>query len=669
MKKFFRKGSSHNPISTVVQGGSQRSSTAGLSEKDVVEREFCGRSVTVDSLTVTIDRLIAEGGYSYVFECHDVRTRTPYALKRLVLPTDDQSEMDAEVAVLSRLGTRAAGSSGVIEYFGSARIPLKGHANQIECYLLMQYCPRGIIGCMSEGTLQISFVLQCMASMCVALGAMHNLDAPYIHRDIKVENILLDQENRFRLCDFGSATCRVALAGGTGAIAARTQFYATSRTDIEADISKHTTPQYRSPEMVDLYSGQPISEKCDVWALGCVLYKLLYGDTPFGDSTLSIISGHFSFPPQTSATTTTPSQKEKLDQIVAFMLNSNPKTRPDIYAVSNRIHTLLGKANPIRNTRLQKLVEMFPAIDKNRLNLQLMLSRTLESTVSALRGPSPQPSPNSLGLDSGAQRTQSERVHSLSPQATQRGQPPTHARTQSHAPTNTPRVHIQPNTSSDVQRFTGASPGQVGGGPQPQPQFQPMSGASLGGNLYAAGNNSSNSNSSNGSSRTGSQFSHEDSARMGHQRTRSTPMARAYAMGQMGAALPQRPYSPQNASPGGFPPSPGPLSSVPQHMSLGPNMTVNTQPNAGLVSPISPLAGAGPISPMTGATPTTPNGARERPRAKHRVSNTVDFRVTQSADFNTPPTNDPFAPPDLANSPSNLSTRPAQSAAYDPFAI
>jgi AP2-associated kinase len=50
--------------------------------------------------------------------------------------------------------------------------------------------------------------------------------------------------------------------------------------------------------MVDLYSKKPITTKSDIWALGCILYKLCYYTMPFGDSLLAIQEGRFTIPDQ-----------------------------------------------------------------------------------------------------------------------------------------------------------------------------------------------------------------------------------------------------------------------------------------------------------------------------------------------------------------------------------
>lgn len=68
-----------------------------------------------------------------------------------------------------------------------------------------------------------------------------------------MENILVSVNGNYVLCDFGSATGRVLNPGTQGASV------------IEEEIKRYTTLSYRSPEMVDMYCGKPITTKADIW--------------------------------------------------------------------------------------------------------------------------------------------------------------------------------------------------------------------------------------------------------------------------------------------------------------------------------------------------------------------------------------------------------------------
>ena len=80
---------------------------------------------------------------------------------------------------------------------------------------------------------------------------MHNLRPALLHRDLKVENILQATENTFKLCDFGSAAVTASRGPSTTA----------EIRALEADLNRHTTLQYRAPEMVDVYLRRPVDEK------------------------------------------------------------------------------------------------------------------------------------------------------------------------------------------------------------------------------------------------------------------------------------------------------------------------------------------------------------------------------------------------------------------------
>jgi AP2-associated kinase len=130
-------------------------------------------------------------------------------------------------------------------------------------------------------------ILQIFVDVCEGVAFMHNSRPPLLHRDLKVENILHSSPTSYKLCDFGSATTVTRPPTSMQDIRA-----------LEADLNRHTTLQYRAPEMVDVYSKRPVDEKSDVWALGVLLYKLCYYTTPFEEhGPLAILNVQYRIPP------------------------------------------------------------------------------------------------------------------------------------------------------------------------------------------------------------------------------------------------------------------------------------------------------------------------------------------------------------------------------------
>src|SRR5260221_14720608 len=84
-------------------------------------------------------------------------------------------------------------------------------------------------------------ILQIFVDVCEGVAYMHNSRPALLHRDLKVENILQSSPTSFKLCDFGSATTISSSPSNMQEIRA-----------LEADLNKHTTLQYRAPEMVDV---------------------------------------------------------------------------------------------------------------------------------------------------------------------------------------------------------------------------------------------------------------------------------------------------------------------------------------------------------------------------------------------------------------------------------
>lgn len=123
---------------------------------------------------------------------------------------------------------------------------------------------------------------------------------------------------------------------------------------VEEEIKKYTTLSYRAPEMIDLYSSlnQSITTKSDIWALGCLLYKLCFFTLPFGESTLAIQNGTFTIPDNSRYSTS-------MHQLIRYMLEPDPEKRPNIFQVGEIAFTMTNRPNPIQNLYKQPV----PSID------------------------------------------------------------------------------------------------------------------------------------------------------------------------------------------------------------------------------------------------------------------------------------------------------------------
>ena len=212
------------------------------------------RFSSIDEFTIL--EQIGKGGYSKVYLVEHKKTKRIYALKaadRMKKGKDRSERTLTEIRVLKKLKhtniIRLKGSFTdadtvylVLEYingkdcskFFKTELPSKDDVK----YIIRQLV-EAVIYCHSKGI---------------------------VHRDIKLENILIDEKYRIKLTDFGLCAIK--------------------ENEYEMLDSTLGTVRYTAPEMIH---GEGYNESVDIWAIGVVLFMLLTGSYPYDASSRSDI--------------------------------------------------------------------------------------------------------------------------------------------------------------------------------------------------------------------------------------------------------------------------------------------------------------------------------------------------------------------------------------------
>ncbi|XP_066062490.1 AP2-associated protein kinase 1 isoform X10 [Chamaea fasciata] len=334
MKKFFdsRREQGGSGPGSGTSGGGGGSSGPGSG--------YIGRVFSIGRHQVTVDEVLAEGGFAIVFL---VRTSNGVkcALKRMYVNNEyDLQVCKREIQIMRDL----SGHKNIVGYIDSS-INSVSSGDVWEVLILMDFCRGGQVVNLMNQRLQTGFteseVLQIFCDTCEAVARLHQCKTPIIHRDLKVENILLHDRGHYVLCDFGSATNKFQNPQTEGVNA------------VEEEIKKYTTLSYRAPEMVNLYSGKLITTKADIWALGCLLYKLCYFTLPFGESQVAICDGNFTIPDNSR-------HSQDMHCLIRYMLEPDPDKRPDIYQVSYFAFKLAKKDCPVQNVQNSPIPAKLP---------------------------------------------------------------------------------------------------------------------------------------------------------------------------------------------------------------------------------------------------------------------------------------------------------------------
>uniref|UniRef100_UPI0037E99552 cyclin-G-associated kinase isoform X2 n=1 Tax=Semicossyphus pulcher TaxID=241346 RepID=UPI0037E99552 len=317
--------------------------SVGAASRD--QNDFVGQVVELGDMKLRIKRVIAEGGFAFVYEAQDMSSGKDYALKRLLSNEEEKNkEIIQEVCFMKKL----SGHPNMVQFCSAASISKEeSDTGQAEFLILTELCKGQLVDFIKRveqrAPLSCDTVLKILYQTCRAVQHMHKQKPPIIHRDLKIENLLISNQGTIKLCDFGSAT--------TVSHYPDYSWSAQKRSMVEDEITRNTTPAYRTPEMIDLYSNFPINEKQDIWALGCILYLLCFKQHPFEEGAkLQIVNGKYSIPQNDVKYTV-------YHDLIRSMLKVNPEERLSITELVNQLQEIAAARNVNPKSPITELLE------------------------------------------------------------------------------------------------------------------------------------------------------------------------------------------------------------------------------------------------------------------------------------------------------------------------
>ncbi|WP_405873662.1 MULTISPECIES: Stk1 family PASTA domain-containing Ser/Thr kinase [unclassified Streptomyces] len=254
-----------------------------------------------------VEARIAVGGMATVYRALDTRLDRVLALK-VMHPSLAADGTFVERFIREAKSVARLAHPNVVQVFDQG-------TDGSYVYLAMEY----VAGCTlrdvlrERGALQPRAALDILEPVLAALGAAHR--AGFVHRDMKPENVLIGDDGRVKVADFGLVRSVDTVTNTTGTVLG--------------------TVSYLAPEQIEHGTADP---RVDVYACGVVLYEMLTGSRPHeGDSPATVLYKHIheDVPPPSAAV---PGLAYELDELVAVATARNPGRRPQD-AVALLAHT------------------------------------------------------------------------------------------------------------------------------------------------------------------------------------------------------------------------------------------------------------------------------------------------------------------------------------------
>lgn len=296
------------------------------------ERDQRGRAVT----RYRIGALAGKGGFATVYKVTDLETNECFALKvcsrQKLIETKTLTKLQTEIAVHRRMK-----HPNICKF-------MRTFQDEWNIYLVLELCDGTTLMDLSKHPNRKSgfSIPETQFIMIQLLSSAHYMhENNVIHRDLKLGNVMLDDNMNLKVGDFGLAAQLV----------------------YEGERKKTVcgTPNYIAPEiLLNGNNGVGHSFEVDVWSIGVILYTLLVGEPPFQTQDVKatynrIKQCRYSFP----VGCTVP---EAAKSLVNRILQSNPDQRPTLMEI---------RADPFfHGAPAVSPLSMFPSAMRPRIEMQ-----------------------------------------------------------------------------------------------------------------------------------------------------------------------------------------------------------------------------------------------------------------------------------------------------------
>ncbi|MGE0545708.1 MAG: protein kinase [Kofleriaceae bacterium] len=281
---------------------------------------------TIDGFSV--DAVLGKGSFGTVYRGRQVGLDRPVAIK---VPTHEI----AGDPVMARRFAREARAAARINHPGVVGIYAVGEVADGRPYLAMQLIDgQPLDKILATGPIPAERALVIARLVASALSETHA--AEVVHRDLKPSNVVWRRDrngdDRITLVDFGIAVCKPGNADAT-------------RLTTGGVIG---TPHYMSPEQAH---GDQVDARADLYALGCILFELVTGTTPFEGSGFEVLLAHLGRPAP-SASERNPNVPLAVDRLILLLMAKRPTDRPqtadEVVALIDEARAEIGADRPAR---------------------------------------------------------------------------------------------------------------------------------------------------------------------------------------------------------------------------------------------------------------------------------------------------------------------------------